>query len=55
MKNTLTFNSLELDNIIAIILIGIIACTAMGTQTTDSQIVTAVVSGLIGYIAKGAK
>jgi len=48
------FKNFEPDNLVAIILIGSIGIIAMVTHTTDSQIVTSVVSGLIGYIAKGS-
>ena len=44
----------EVDNLLAIGLIGAIALYSMYTKTADSQVVTSVVSGLIGYIAKGA-
>ncbi len=43
----------EMDNLLAIVLIGAIAIVSMYTKTADSQIVTSVVSGLIGYMAKG--
>ncbi len=44
--------NMEIDNILAIALIGAIACVAMYTQTTDNTIVVSVVSGLVGYMAK---
>jgi len=44
--------NLDYDNLLAVFFIGITGITAMLTGTTDSQIATAVVSGLIGYIAK---
>ena len=44
---------LEWDNLAAIVLIGGIAITAMVTNTASNTIVVSVVSGLIGYIAKG--
>jgi len=46
--------NIEVDNLVAIAFIGSIAITAMLTKTVDSQIATSVVSGLIGYIAKGS-
>ncbi len=46
--------NMEIDNILAIALIGAIACVAMYTQTTDNTIVVSVVSGLVGYMAKAS-
>jgi len=45
---------IELDNIIALLLIGVIAVVAMATGTDDNQIVAAIVGSLGGYVAKGA-
>ena len=45
----------EIDNLLAIALIGAIALYSMYTKTADSQVVTSVVSGLIGYIARGVQ
>ena len=45
---------IEIDNIIALLLIGVIAVVAMCTKTTDNQIVATIAGSLGGYVAKGA-
>ena len=43
----------DVDNLLAITLLGAIAITAMVTQAQESSVVTSIASGLIGYLAKG--
>ena len=45
----------EWDNLLAILLIGIIALYSMKSGSNNTEIATGVVSGLIGYLAKSAK
>ena len=46
---------LEWDNLLALLIIGILGAIAMMTDTANNQIVTSIISGMIGYIAKGVK
>jgi hypothetical protein len=46
--------NLEWDNLLALLIIGVLGGIAMWTRTADNQIVTSIISGMIGYIAKGS-
>ena len=47
------FEGIDWDNFAAICFIGFIALTALNNNIETNQIANSVVSGLIGYIARG--